>query len=98
MGRYDPPFQITDEIMNLTAPISEQLGHIDSRSRETIHPYLRRANQIRTIHSSLAIEHNSLSLEQVTALPSRSSKSPHSLKVSAFSAIQTRSQFPQSRS
>lgn len=89
MGRYDPPFQITDEIMNLTAPISEQLRHIDSRSHETIHPYLRRANQIRTIHSSRAIEHNSLS---------RSSKSPHSLKVSAFSAIQTRSQFPQSRS
>lgn len=68
MGRYDPPFQITDEIMNLTAPISEQLGHIASRSRETIHPYLRRANQIRTTHSSLAIEHNSLSLKQVTAL------------------------------
>ena len=44
MGRYDPPFQITDEIMNLTAPISEQLGHIDSRSRETI-PSIPSSNQ-----------------------------------------------------
>ncbi len=34
----------------------------------TISPHLRRENRIRTIHSSLAIEHNSLSLEQVTAI------------------------------
>ena len=34
----------------------------------TISPHLRRENRIRTIHSSLAIEHNSLSLDQVTAI------------------------------
>lgn len=37
-------------------------------SRGSLNPHLRRENRIKTIHSSLAIEHNSLSLDQVTAI------------------------------
>ena len=59
---------MTDKMTSLIAEISEQVGRITVLQEETISPHLRRENRIRTIHSSLAIEHNSLSLEQVTAI------------------------------
>lgn len=59
---------MTDRITNLTADICELLGQIKILSNGKFSPYLRKENRIRTIHSSLAIEHNSLSLEQVTAI------------------------------
>ena len=59
---------MTDKITNLIAAISEQLGQIKVLSKGNLTPHLRKENRIRTIHSSLAIEHNSLSLEQVTAI------------------------------
>lgn len=68
MTKYKPPFHKTDRITNLTAAISEQLGQIKILSRGNLTPHLRKENRIRTIHSSLAIENNSLSLEQVTAI------------------------------
>lgn len=68
MSDYTPPFHITDEITNLVAAISEQIGRITILSHGNLNPRLRRENRIKTIHSSLAIEHNSLSLEQVTAI------------------------------
>ena len=68
MSDYNPPFHITDEITNLVAAISEQIGRITVLSHGNLNPRLRRENRIKTIHSSLAIEHNSLSLEQVTAI------------------------------
>ncbi|MCD7956531.1 MAG: Fic family protein [Lachnospiraceae bacterium] len=68
MGEYKPPFHMTDKITNLVAEISEQIGRIMVLSHGNLNPHLRRENRIRTIHSSLAIEHNSLSLEQVTAI------------------------------
>ncbi|MGP1569648.1 MAG: Fic family protein, partial [Eubacteriales bacterium] len=52
----------------LIAEISENIGRITVLHQKTLNPNLRRENRIRTIHSSLAIEHNSLSLEQVTAI------------------------------
>ena len=55
---------------SLIAEISEQVGRITILQEKTLSLHLRRENRIRTIHSSLAIEHNSLSLEQVTAIPS----------------------------
>ena len=58
---------MTDEIIMLLAEISEQVGRI-SVLHGTVNPHLRRANRMRTIHSSLAIEQNTLSLEQVTAI------------------------------
>lgn len=61
-------FHITDKMTSLIAETSEQVGRITVLQEGMISPHLRRENRIRTIHSSLAIEHNSLSLEQVTAI------------------------------
>ena len=64
---YAPPFTITDEILRLVADISEQIGALGVMLGTRMpSPMLRKENQIKTIHSSLAIEHNSLSLQQVT--------------------------------
>lgn len=68
MSNYKPPFHMTDKMTFLISEISEQVGRITVLQEGTISPHLRRENRIRTIHSSLAIEHNSLSLEQVTAI------------------------------
>ena len=68
MSEYKPPFHTTDRITNLVAAISEQIGRIKVLSHGNLNPHLRKKNRIRTIHSSLAIEQNSLSLEQVTAI------------------------------
>lgn len=64
---YTPPFTVTDEVLHLVSEISEQIGTLNARLGERMpSPMLRKENQIKTIHSSLAIEHNSLSLQQVT--------------------------------
>lgn len=64
---YAPPFNITDEILWLVSEISEQVGALNAvLGTRFPSPMLRKENQIKTIHSSLAIEHNSLSLQQVT--------------------------------
>ena len=71
MPAYQPPFQITPDILTLVADISEQLGlwsALLGDADEALSPQLRRGNRIRTIQASLAIEHNSLTLEQVTAV------------------------------
>lgn len=68
MSEYKPPFHMTDRTVTLLAEISEQVGRITVLQEGTMSPHLRRENRIRTIHSSLAIEHNSLSLDQVTAI------------------------------
>lgn len=65
---YKPPFTITDNIINLLAKVSELVGQVSILHKSNISPKLRRENRIKTIHSSLAIEHNTLSLEQVTAV------------------------------
>lgn len=64
-NEYKPPFTITEEIMNLVAEISELTGMIIvSEKLENL--TLRKGNRIKTIYSSLAIEQNTLTLEQVT--------------------------------
>ena len=64
---YTPPFTVTDEILHLVSEISEQIGTLNALLGERMpSPMLSKENQIKTIHSSLAIEHNSLSLQQVT--------------------------------
>ena len=64
---YTPPFTITDEILRLVSEISERVGALSVvLGTRMPSPMLRKENQIKTIHSSLAIEHNSLSLQQVT--------------------------------
>lgn len=66
---YTPPFNITDEILTLVAEISESIGGISALMADDLpHPMLRKQNRIRTIQSSLAIENNSLTIDQVTAI------------------------------
>lgn len=60
------PFQINSNIINLVADISELSGQISVNSKLTNSPQLRRTNRIKTIYSSLAIEQNTLTIEQVT--------------------------------
>ena len=67
MSKYSPPYTITSNIINLVAEISELLGHWFATGK-IASPQLRKENRIRTIQASLAIEHNSLSIEQVTAI------------------------------
>lgn len=68
MSTYAPPLTITVKILNLIASISEQLGRVAERDNQAQALRLRRVNQIRTIQGSLAIEGNSLSVEQITAV------------------------------
>ena len=63
-----PPYQITPEILKLIASISEKIGQINAKFLDRPSPQLRKENRIKTIHSSLSIEGNSLSEEQITAL------------------------------
>ena len=63
-----PPFQITNTIIDYVAEIAELVGGLSISNHLSSNPTLRRANRIRTIHGSLAIEQNTLSLEQVTAV------------------------------
>ncbi len=61
-----PPFQITSAILNLCAEITLLLGKIEGLQQPIPQPELRKHNRIRTIQSSLAIEGNTLTIEQVT--------------------------------
>ena len=63
---YVPPYKVSDTIIGLVSEISELVGAVTIKGETSANPQLRRDNQIRSIHSSLAIENNSLSLEQVT--------------------------------
>lgn len=65
MSGYVPPFQITNEILSYVASISEKIGKMSAVSNLESKPHLRRNNRIKSIHSSLKIEANSLSLGQV---------------------------------
>ena len=68
MRNRKPPFEITNTILDKIAEIAELVGHVNASLGLSTNPTLRRSNRIRTIYSSLAIEQNTLSLEQVTAV------------------------------
>ena len=65
MGEYKPPFTITNEILSYVSSISEKIGRLTATSGLEAKPHLRKNNRIKSIHSSLKIEANSLSLGQV---------------------------------
>ncbi len=68
MINYKPPFEITGEMATLVVQITELLGSFTAAQQYTANPKLRRENRIQSIYSSLAIEQNRLSLNQVTAI------------------------------
>jgi Fic family protein len=65
---YTPPFTITAAILTSVAEIAVEVGRISALREEDTLPRLRRENRLRSIHASLAIENNTLTLEQVTAV------------------------------
>ena len=65
---YAPPFTLTQKILNCCITISELLGYSNGIIAPEPQPRLRKENRIKTIHSTLAIEGNTLTLEQITAL------------------------------
>ena len=65
MGEYKPPFTITNKMLSYVSSISEKIGQITAISNLEAKPHLRRNNRIKSIHSSLKIEANSLTLGQV---------------------------------
>lgn len=65
---YIPKYKLNNKMVSLVADISRIIGSVSALSNFDKNPKLRRANRIRTIHDSLAIEQNTLTLEQVTSV------------------------------
>ena len=63
-----PPYELTSEILILIMAISEKIGEVNAKYLVKQNPTLRKQNKIKTIHSSLNIEGNTLSEEQITAI------------------------------
>ena len=63
-----PPYDITSNIIKLISSISEKIGEINANYLNKPSTTLRKKNRIKTIHSSLKIEGNTLTEEQITAL------------------------------
>lgn len=63
-----PPYDITPTILKLITAIAEKLGEVNANYLNKQSPQLRKQNRIKTIHSSLQIEGNTLTEEQITAL------------------------------
>lgn len=68
MTNKQPPFEINERIMADVIEIAELVGRVSVTDKISMNPTLRRTNRIQTIYSSLAIEQNTLDLEQVTAV------------------------------
>ncbi|WP_028263765.1 Fic family protein [Atopobium fossor] len=65
MKNYQPPYSITPNMMMLATSISEKVGKLEIYQSLHTHPHLRKNNRIKSIHSSLTIEANSLTIDQV---------------------------------
>jgi Fic family protein len=63
-----PPYDLNSGILKLITSISQKIGEVNAKLLVKQNPTLRKQNQIRTIHSSLNIEGNSLSIEQISAI------------------------------
>lgn len=68
LSQMKPPYSITDKIVALVASISEKIGEINASHLYKPATELRKKNRIKTIQSSLEIEGNTLTEEQITAL------------------------------
>src|SRR5574343_914075 len=64
----NPPYSLTHDILLSVISISEKIGQINAKQLDKPAPKLRKENRIKTIHSSLGIEGNTLTIDQITAL------------------------------
>lgn len=65
MDKYKPPFEISNTMLELVSKIMEKIGKLDIKANLDKNPKLRKQNRINSIHSSLAIENNNLSFDEV---------------------------------
>ena len=65
MDKYKPPYEITNKMLDYVSKIMELIGNLNNYYNLEKMPIMRRNNKIKSIHSSLVIEGNSLTLEQV---------------------------------
>lgn len=63
-----PPYEITNKVLTLIASISEKIGEVNAAHLDKLPTELRKRNRIKTIQSSLEIEGNTLTIEQITDL------------------------------
>lgn len=63
-----PPYELTNTVLKLIAAISEKIGKVNASFLDRPSPQLRKQNKVKTIHSSLQIEGNTLTEEQITAI------------------------------
>ena len=68
VSKMKPPYEITSSILKLITSISEKIGEVNANLLNRPSPKLRKQNRIKTIHSSLKIEGNTLTEEQIIAL------------------------------
>jgi len=68
VSKMRPPYEITPSILKLIISISEKIGEVNANLLNKPSPKLRKQNRIKTIHSTLKIEGNTLTQEQITAL------------------------------
>ncbi|MGE9310921.1 Fic family protein [Niabella sp. CJ426] len=68
VSKLKPPYEITSSILALITAIAQKIGAVNASLLVKQDPKLRKQNRIRTIHSSLSIEGNTLSEEQITAI------------------------------
>jgi len=66
--KLKPPYDITPQVLKYVSLISEKIGEVNAKYLNRQSPQLRKQNRIKTIHSSLQIEGNTLSEEQITAI------------------------------
>lgn len=62
---YKPPFTLTNVMFDYATSITEKVGQINNYNNLNKMPILRKNNRIKSVHSTLAIEANSLSLSCV---------------------------------
>ncbi len=63
-----PPYKITPAILKLLSEVSQKIGEVNASFLVKQSPELRKRNRIRTIQASLAVEGNTLSIDQITAI------------------------------
>jgi Fic family protein len=68
MNYQKPPYQITSNILKLIQDISQKIGEANTLNLDKPPTELRKNNRIKSIYSSLSIEGNSLSLDQITSI------------------------------
>jgi Fic family protein len=63
-----PSYEITPSILRLVTRLAEKIGEVNANFMSKPSPTLRKQNRIKTIHSSLKIEGNTLTEEQITEI------------------------------